>query len=58
MAEITLKFGYDPKTIEENKKFAEETADNIRSYLYEMDLTNLLDEENNVENLVYGNLTP
>jgi hypothetical protein len=58
MAEIAVKFGYDQRTIEENKKVAEETADNIRSYLYEMDLNNLLDEENNVENLVYGNLTP
>jgi len=34
MAEIAIKFGYDQKTIEENKKVAEETADNIRSYLY------------------------
>jgi len=58
MAEIGVKFGYSKETIERNQKIAEETADNIRSYLYEMDLNNLLDEDNNVEKLVYGNLTP
>ena len=43
--------------VEKNQKIAEDTAVNIRSYLYGMGLKNLLDHDNNVHTLVYGNLT-
>ena len=48
MREIAVKFGFSQQVVERNQKIAEDTADNIRSYLYEMDLNNLLDDDNNV----------
>jgi hypothetical protein len=53
-----LKYNYSPEEIERSKIELENTSNNIRSYLYEMDINNLLEEEENVEHLVNRNLTP
>ena len=56
--EISLKYSYSKEEVERSKKELENTSNNIRSYLYEMDINNLLEEEENVENLVNQSLTP
>lgn len=40
--QISIKFGIDEHTVKKNQRLAEITGDNIRSFLYEMDLNNLL----------------
>jgi hypothetical protein len=56
--EISLKYGYDLETRSVNRYFMDTTANKIRSYLFEMDINNLLHEEENAEQLVNKNLTP
>ena len=40
--EISIKFNIDEETVKRNNRQAETTGDSIRSFLYEMDLHNLL----------------
>lgn len=40
--EISLKYSYSKEEVERSKKELENTSNNIRSYLYEMDINNLL----------------
>lgn len=41
--EISLKYSYSKEEVERSKKELENTSNNIRSYLYEMDINNLLE---------------